>query len=93
MAVADFFKPMDGVADTATAPAKPAAIDPHSDAATALVREKFLPVTRHALLDRLTRPSLWPNGDSVQARRFLRYLDYWRRHAYSVKLIDLEQVY
>jgi len=93
MAVADFFKPMDGVADTATAPAKPAAIDPHSDAATALVREKFLPVTRHALLDRLTRPSLWPNGDSVQARRFLRYLDYWRRHAYSVKLLDLEQSY
>ncbi|HEX5959455.1 MAG TPA: DUF3754 domain-containing protein, partial [Hyphomicrobiaceae bacterium] len=56
-------------------------------------REKFLPVTRHALLDRLTMPALWPNGDQVQARRFLRYLDYWRRHGYSAKLLDLEQLY
>jgi hypothetical protein len=56
-------------------------------------REKFLPVTRHALLDRLTVPDLWPNGDHVQARRFLRYLDYWRRHGYSAKLLDLEQLY
>jgi hypothetical protein len=56
-------------------------------------REKFLPVTRHALLDRLTAPALWPNGDQVQARRFLRYLDYWRRHGYSAKLLDLEQLY
>ena len=29
----------------------------------------------------------------MQARRFLRYLDYWRRHGYSAKLLDLEQVY
>ena len=56
-------------------------------------REKFLPVTRHALLDRLTAANLWPNGDAVQARRFLRYLDYWRRHSYAVKLLELEQTY
>jgi len=91
MAVADIFKPMNGVA-AAAAPARPIALDPHSQAG-AHAREKFLPVTRHALLDRLTLPSLWPNGDNGQARRFLRYLDYWRRHAYSVKLLDLEQVY
>src|SRR5262245_64336506 len=58
-----------------------------------LGREKFLPVTRHALLDRLTVPDLWPNGDHVQARRFMRYLDYWRRHGYAAKLLDLEQLY
>ena len=58
-----------------------------------LGREKFLPVTRHALLDRLTVPGMWPKGDHVQARRFLRYLDYWRRHGYAVKLLDLEQLY
>ena len=45
-------------------------------------REKFLPVTRHALMDRLTRQR-WPHGDAVQARRFMRYLDYWRRHSYA----------
>jgi hypothetical protein len=70
--------------------------NPVSEAAAipaGLGREKFLPVTRHALLDRLTAPDLWPKGDNVQARRFLRYLDYWRRHGYSAKLLDLEQLY
>lgn len=98
MAVADISSTMHPVAGNAAqaasaAPAAPATVDPHSAAAAALAREKFLPVTRHALMDRLTRPELWPNGDATQARRFLRYLDYWRRHSYSVKLLDLEQVY
>lgn len=65
--------------------------DPH--VAGALQREKFLPVTRSALADRLTVPSAWPNGDVMQVRRFLRYLDYWRRHAYTMRLLDLEQSY
>ena len=93
MGLADIAETVRGAADDATATARPAVIDPHSDAAAGMAREKFLPVTRHALLDRLTLPGLWPNGDSAQARRFLRYLDYWRRHSYSVKLLDLEQVY
>jgi hypothetical protein len=85
---------VDGVATAAPAAAtNSAAADPHAEAAANLGREKFLPVTRHALLDRLTVPALWPNGDHAQARRFLRYLDYWRRHSYSAKLLDLEQLY
>jgi hypothetical protein len=72
---------------------RPAVQDARPQAAAPHRPEKFLPVTRHALLDRLTVASLWPNGDQVQARRFLRYLDYWRRHGYSVKLLDLEQLY
>ena len=67
--------------------------DPHSSMAAANRREKFLPVTRHALLDRLTAAHLWPEGDAVQARRFMRYLDYWRRHSYTAKLVDLDQTY
>jgi hypothetical protein len=67
--------------------------DPHSPAAMGSRREKFLPITRHALMDRLTAGNLWPNGDAVQARRFMRYLDYWRRHTYSVKLLELENTY
>ena len=66
--------------------------DPH-DGSSALQREKFLPVTRAALVDRLTAVSAWPNGDVAQVRRFLRYLDYWRRHSYTMKLLDLEQSY
>lgn len=78
--------------DTAALNSKVATTDPHSEAAQ-LVREKFLPVTRSALMDRLTAAHLWPKGDAVQARRFLRYLDYWRRHSYAVKLLELEQTY
>jgi hypothetical protein len=84
---------MEQMSSNAAAPAVRVAVDPHAEQAAGNVREKFLPVTRHALLDRLTEPSLWPNGDALQARRFMRYLDYWRRHGYAAKLLDLEQIY
>ena len=75
------------------APAKPAQLDPHSAAAAEVVREKFIPLTRAAVLDRVTAPELWPDGDAATARRFLTYLNHWRRHAYAMKLLDIEQVY
>jgi Protein of unknown function (DUF3754) len=77
---------------TTVKPVELVASDPH-DTGSSLQREKFLPVTRAALVDRLTVASAWPNGDVVQVRRFLRYLDYWRRHSYTMKLLDLEQSY
>jgi hypothetical protein len=70
-----------------------AAADPHSHEALSGRREKFLPVTKHALVDRLTHESAWPHGDCMQARRFMRYLDYWRRHSYTMKLLEIEQTY
>jgi hypothetical protein len=69
------------------------AIDPHLDVSGQLRREKFLPVTRVALMHRLTQPELWPNADAALARRFMRYLDYWRRNAYAARLLELEQTY
>jgi uncharacterized protein DUF3754 len=86
-------KTLDGVGAVTPAVGKPAAVDPHAEAAANHGRERFLPVTRHALLDRLTVSDLWPKGDQMQARRFMRYLDYWRRHGYAAKLLDLEQLY
>lgn len=70
-----------------------ARMDPHSEEAASLRREKFLPVTRHALLDRLTAAHLWPSGDAHDARRFIRYLDYWRRHSYAMRLVDIDATY
>jgi hypothetical protein len=95
MAVTDIARTMNGAggAEASAAPVRPVVGDPHSEEAAQMVREKFLPLTRSALMDRLTRPELWPSGDGVQARRFLRYLDYWRRHSYTMKLLDVEQVY
>ena len=56
-------------------------------------REKFLPITRDALLDRLTHAAGWPAGEAAEARRLMRYLDYWRRHSYARALLELEQLY
>ncbi len=56
-------------------------------------REKFIPVTRFALIERLTEAQAWPPGEAAAARRFFAYIDYWRHQRYNVKLLDLEQVY
>ena len=60
---------------------------------TATANEKFIPVTRFALMDRLTVPSAWPAGQAQEVRRFFRYLDYWRQQKYSADLLELEQTY
>lgn len=55
--------------------------------------EHFLPLTRFALIDRLTDPRLWPEAESADVRRFFRYLDYWRHQRYAARLLELEQTY
>lgn len=56
-------------------------------------RERFIPVTRFALLDRLTSPTAWAAGEAKEARRFFRYLDHWRRQQYNAELHVLEETY
>src|SRR5690606_352360 len=51
--------------------------------AQADTRERFIPVTRAALMERLTRPQSWRGNEAKEARRFFRYLDYWRQASYS----------
>jgi hypothetical protein len=74
-------------------PAAGIAIDPHAGSDATVRREKFLPVTRAALLRRLTDPANWPAGEAAHVLRFMRYLDFWRRHAYTARLLELEQAY
>src|SRR5688572_19137502 len=56
-------------------------------------RERFIPVTRQAIMERLTRPHAWPGQQAAEARRFFRYLDYWRQQTYASRLFELEQDY
>jgi hypothetical protein len=56
-------------------------------------RERFIPITRFALSEWLTRSDAWSVGTAGEARRFFRYLEYWRRQQYDAALIDLEQCY
>ena len=83
----------DAAAEQMHIPMAGIAIDPHGGPGYAARREKFLPVTRAALFNRLTQPELWPSGQASTAQRFMRYLDFWRRHAYAARLLDLDQAY
>ncbi|MBS0244105.1 MAG: DUF3754 domain-containing protein [Proteobacteria bacterium] len=56
-------------------------------------REKFIPVTRQALLDRLSAPAAWPNGVDKAVRRFFVYLSQWRQQGYGARLLELERIY
>ncbi len=55
--------------------------------------ERFIPVTTLALVDRLTVPEAWPKGDHGEARRFFRYLDFWRRQQHNRRLMTLLRAY
>jgi hypothetical protein len=55
--------------------------------------ERFIPVTALALVDRLTVSDAWPNGDHGEARRFFRYLDFWRRQQHNRRLMTLLRAY
>src|SRR5919198_237452 len=56
-------------------------------------RERFLPIARSALIERLTQSDAWSVGTTSEARRFFRYLEHWRRQQYNAALLDLEQCY
>ena len=57
------------------------------------LRETFLPITRAALVDRLTRPQAWPPGQARDARQFFKYLTYWRQQQHNAAAVDLDQTY
>jgi len=57
------------------------------------LREKFLPITRTALVDRLTRPNAWRPGEAQVARRFFKYLAYWRQQQHNAAAVALDQAY
>ncbi|MEL6299053.1 MAG: TMEM143 family protein [Pseudomonadota bacterium] len=56
-------------------------------------RETFLPVTRAALVDRLTKPQAWNAGEARQAAKFFQYLAYWRKQRYGAANMAVEQDY
>ncbi|MEZ5816258.1 MAG: DUF3754 domain-containing protein [Hyphomicrobiaceae bacterium] len=56
-------------------------------------REKFIPVTPQALMDRLSQPAAWAPGEAAHVRRFFKYLANWRQQRYGAQLLDLARVY
>ncbi|MGE0697782.1 MAG: TMEM143 family protein [Hyphomicrobiaceae bacterium] len=78
---------------TAAADAKPGETERPDIFASEDSREKFLPVTPQALMDRLSRPDAWPNGMSADVRRLFMYMAYWRQQSYGAKLLELGRAY
>jgi Protein of unknown function (DUF3754) len=64
-----------------------------ASAETPVKREKFLPLTRFALMDRLARPGLWPDGQVADVRRFFQRLDYMRQQTYVARKLAMFQTY
>lgn len=62
-------------------------------AGSARPRERFIPVTTSALIDRLTLANSWPTGHAKHVKRFFSYLEFWRRQQHSAELIDLLRTY
>ena len=92
----DIAMPLKEMAAEQPAPSASAAATPLPDILpndAARPRERFIPVTTYALIDRLTAGQAWPGGQARAARRFFRYLEYWRRQQHSVGLSNLLQAY
>ena len=55
--------------------------------------EKFIPLTRFALMNRLTEDKRWHAGEADDAKRFFRYLAAWRHQTYNERLLRLKEAY
>ncbi len=56
-------------------------------------REKFIPVTVSAIIDRLTPDTCWAAGEAPEAKRFFRYLEHWRRQRSNADMLELTHNY
>ncbi|MEN2494895.1 MAG: hypothetical protein TECD_00805 [Hyphomicrobiaceae bacterium hypho_1] len=58
-----------------------------------LIRETFIPVATFDLMDRLTHKSDWALNGAYEAKRFFRYLCYWRQQQYQTAIMNLNHAY
>ncbi len=57
------------------------------------LREKNIPVTVSALIDRMTPADAWSPGEAAAARRFFHYLQHWRRQRSTADVAALSEAY
>jgi len=56
-------------------------------------RERYIPVSRRAILETLSAPDLWPGFDPASVRTCFRYLAHWRHLKYADQAVDLIESY
>lgn len=83
--------------DIATAPAKASLDDANAmdKALSPMVdrREKFIPIARFALVDRLIQPGAWVADHPADARRLFQFIGLWRKQRYTEHTLRLQQSY
>jgi uncharacterized protein DUF3754 len=55
--------------------------------------DRSLVVAIDVLIDRLTAPALWKNGQAADALRFYRLLEFWRRQTFRARVAELSKDY
>jgi len=73
--------------------AEVAAEDTTGIVGTETERETFIPLTRFAIMDRLTRESAWPPNESAAVQKFFKFLAAWRHQTYAIRLLKLKEAY
>lgn len=66
-------------------------VEPAAVSTTA--KERFIPITRYALMERLQRPQSWPPGIFEDAMATLQSLAAWRHQVYAKRLNVLMESY
>ena len=56
-------------------------------------RDRYIPVSRRAIIQTLSAPELWPGFDPAEVRTCFRFLSHWRHLAYADKAIELIESY
>ena len=56
-------------------------------------RDRFIPVSRKALMQSLADPGLWPGFNPAEVRSCFRYLSHWRHLAYADLGQELTETY
>ena len=67
-------------------------LDEHAAVSTTR-KEKFIPITRFALLERLNKPDAWPDGLFNDGIHVLKNLITWRHQVYSQRFAQLLKRY
>jgi hypothetical protein len=67
--------------------------DPRADLALYQQRDRFIPVSRQALMTSLAAPELWPGFDSAEVTTCFRFMAHWRHLSYAEREQELIEDY
>ena len=71
----------------------PVAENATAEEVTQINKERFIPVSRFAVIDRVHRQENWPEEEFGDIKYLLNYLAAWRHQSYTEQLFKLKEAY